>query len=128
MLAINATISAWQRLTGERGDSLPLLSGDLIAAASRPPVPCELVNPSSYRRSSERALGNELVWLIVAPREPFRQMVGETLPEPGDRVRIAKTRSLAPSEWFEIVSVIDKDEVLEIGLGKKLDGGAEVDA
>lgn len=114
----NAKITGWQKHEGQQGDGTVVLGADLLT--DQPGIPAELVSPSTYVRATARAEGLELVWTIRAAVEPVRRLES-TLIAVSDRVRIAPTRRGAPAEWFGVVSVRELDEVLEVGLGKRID-------
>lgn len=114
----NAKITGWQKRSGEQGDGTAVLGDDLLTAL--PGIPAELVSPSTYARATARAESIELTWLFRAAVEPIRRL-DSALIEVGDRVRIAPTRRGAPAEWFGVVSVRELDEVLEVGVGKRID-------
>ncbi|MCL4221043.1 MAG: hypothetical protein KJZ65_06710 [Phycisphaerales bacterium] len=115
----NAKITGWKKHEGEQGDGSAILGDDLLSA--QPGIPAELVSPSTYARATARAEGIELVWTVRVALEPVRRL-DSALIAVSDRVRIAPTRRGAPAEWFGVVSVREMDEVLEVGLGKKVDG------
>lgn len=123
----NARITAWQKTIGQQGDGTALLGDDLIGASAGGGVPVELVSPSQYARVTARGEGLELTWLFRVAVEPVRRL-DSGLIEVGDRVKIAPTRRGAPAEWFGVVSVREMDEVIEVGLGKRVDGAAQSDA
>lgn len=117
---INARITSWKKTLGQQGDGSVVLGDELVGVE----IPCELIAPSAYARSTARAEGVELVWTIrvaIAALMP----IDTALIENGDRLTIARLRRAAPAEAFGVVMVREMGDVVEVGLGVRTDGAAE---
>lgn len=113
----NGTIEAIRTFTATRGD------GEFVFAASTivVPIPCQHIEPSSYRRETDRQRGIELKSIILVNRAAVEAQ-GHTMAI-GDRVSSKKNRLDPEAMVADVIEIREKFNglILEIALGERVD-------
>lgn len=113
---MNASLVHIHSQSGVRGDGERVFDASPIVV----PIPCDLKDPSSHRRATDRSNGIESVALISISREALR-MQGATWGV-GDRVVYKQLRLNAVEQTADIVSIRDlAGEKIELILGERID-------
>lgn len=120
----DSTIATWRKRTGTTGAGEPVFTAATVAH----PIPCQMIQPSSVYRASERAAGLEVSRVVTVPASAL----GGLTPEIGDRLTIARVRTPSVLEELDIVEAREQPDeagpVWEMKFGTRLDsesgGGA----
>lgn len=111
----NASITAWSKRIGARGDGEPLFEVlDLTH-----PLPAESVMPGASLRAQAQSVGIELTRLVHVPARAL--MVQGIEPGEGDRITVRTARPIVTSEVLDVVGIrplgVNGDEIaLEMGV------------
>lgn len=115
----NARLTSFKNQTGQTGSGEPVFGVERLGS----PVPCQLVDPSSYKIDAAARRGIRLDTVLIVPKAAF--VVAGRLPTGGDRVTVRPDGLLESDRAGDIVDSKDSgDGFIHLMLGQRVGGAS----